>query len=116
MWGIHAGETSMTEPGTQVDHVEMGKAAQKVADATNVIAGLETRVDTHLTNLISGWKGDASAAFERLLRTWLLDFQDIRKQLGIVADKLGGTQRSYAATEQYEQDAINRLNSLLNYK
>jgi WXG100 family type VII secretion target len=106
----------MPDPGSQVDYVEMGKAAQKVADATNVINGLENQVDSHLTNLLSGWKGDASAAFERLLRTWLLDFQDIRKQLGIVAEKLGGTHQSYAATEQQEHEAINRLNGLLNYK
>ena len=106
----------MTQPGTQVDHVAMAQAAQKVEDATNVINGLETQIDTHLNNLLGGWKSGASAAFERLLRQWLLDFQDIRKQLGIVAEKLGGTSQQYAATEALEQEAINRLNGLLNYK
>lgn len=106
----------MAGSGTQVNHQAMSVAAQKVDDATNVINGLETQIDTHLANLLSGWRSGASAAFERLLREWLLDFQDIRKQLGIVSEKLGGTSQSYAATETLEQEAINRLNGLLNYK
>ncbi len=105
----------MADPGSNVNTVLMAKAAEKVSEATDVINTLETQVDTHLTNLLSGWRGDASASFERLLRTWLLDFQDIRKQLGIVAEKLGATHQTYAATEQHEQEAINRLNGLLNY-
>jgi len=92
----------------------MGQAAQKVEDAATVINGLENQVDTHLANLLSGWQGAASRRFETLLRTWLLDFQDIRKQLQIMSEKLGATGQSYAATEQNEEQAINQLSALLN--
>jgi WXG100 family type VII secretion target len=94
----------------------MGVAARHVQDAVEVINGLENQVDTHLTNLLSGWKGDASTRFANLLTEWLTDFRDIRGQLQTMVEKLHGTQRQYRLTEQEEQDGLNRLSGLLNRK
>jgi WXG100 family type VII secretion target len=98
------------------DHVAMGTAAQHVQDAVEVINGLENQVDTHLQNLLSGWKGAASTQFAKLLNEWLLDFRDIRTQLQTMVEKLHVTQRHYQTTEQDERDALNQLSALLNKK
>jgi WXG100 family type VII secretion target len=107
----------MTGPldGSEVNHISMGVAAQKVSDTTDVITGLENQVDSHLQSLLAGWKGDASFAFERLLIQWLQDFRQIRDQLDNIYLKLTGTQKSYQANEQAETDAINQLSSMLNH-
>jgi WXG100 family type VII secretion target len=106
----------MTEPLSQANYAAMATAVQQVQDAAGVINGLENQVDTHLTNLVSGWKGAASDRFAKLLEQWLLDFRDIRTQLETMVDKLGGTQKNYQVTEQDEQQGLNQLAGLLNHR
>jgi WXG100 family type VII secretion target len=94
----------------------MAEAVQHVQEALDVINGLENQVDTHLQNLLSGWKGPASKQFAGVLEQWLLDFHDIRTQLETMVTSLHGTQKNYSTTEQNEQQAINQLSKLLNHK
>jgi WXG100 family type VII secretion target len=104
----------MADPGAKVDYVAMGRAAQQVRDATEVINGLENQVDTHLANLLGGWKGEASTKFAGLLNEWLLDFRNIRQQLETMVEKLHGTAQQYQVTEQDEQAGLNQLSAVLN--
>jgi WXG100 family type VII secretion target len=101
---------------SQANYAAMTQAVQQVQAATETINGLENQVDTHLINLLSGWKGAASDRFATLLQEWLLDFRDIRQQLETMNEKLGGTQKTYQSTEQDEQQALSALSSVLNHR
>lgn len=92
----------------------MAQAAQRVEDSAGIVKGLQTKLDGHKAQLMSGWAGNASVSFDRV-------FNEFNRQMGVVIQELEGihvklvdTKIRYESTEQEQADAVNKINALLN--
>jgi WXG100 family type VII secretion target len=84
---------STTTPGMQ-------QAARHLADTQGVARNGVTTVSDSLSALRSTWTGDASAAFDSSMRSWMDDCQFIVKKLGEMIDVMDGNRQAITAGEQ----------------
>lgn len=96
------------------NRASMAQAAQKIDHAASTIRGIQTRLDSHRTDLMHGWKGDASAAFNGVFNTFDQKFREVLRELEGMHEKLVHTRIKYETNEQQQTDAVNKINALIN--
>jgi WXG100 family type VII secretion target len=92
----------------------MAKAAQDLEASAGVIKGLQTQLEGHKNEMRSGWEGNASTAFENVFRRFDEDFSVVLRQLEEMHQKLADTKITYEAKEQMADEAVNKVQQLLN--
>lgn len=93
----------------------MAQAATQVEDAANDILAIQGRLNDQKAMMLSGWQGNASAAFNRVFVEFDNAFRKTQKELNGIHEKLVDNRIRYEANEDANQADIDRLNGLLNF-
>jgi WXG100 family type VII secretion target len=96
------------------DRAAMAIAAQRVDHAASTIKGLQVRLQGQKAQVLGGWRGNASIAFDRVFTDFDGEFTKILAALEGIHEKLVHTRIQYETTEQEQTDAANAISSLLN--
>ncbi|GAA2086252.1 WXG100 family type VII secretion target [Actinomadura alba] len=97
-----------------VDRQAMAKAAQDIDASAGVIKGLQIQLEGHKSEMRRGWEGNASMAFEKVFRRFDEEFKVVLRQLEEMHQKLADTKITYEAKEQLADEAVNKVQALLN--
>lgn len=92
----------------------MATAAGKVETAAQTIQGIQTRMQSHKTELRSGWDGRAAAKFDQVFMAWDEDFKKVLGALNGIHEKLVHTRIQYESTEEEQEMAASKIDDLLN--
>ena len=96
------------------DRDAMAQAAQRIEQSAGIVKGLQTKLDGHKAQLMSGWAGNAAGSFDRIFNEFQTQMGKVLQSLEGIHGKLVDTRIHYESTEQEQQDAVNKINSLLN--
>lgn len=97
-----------------VDRAQMQIAANRVASAAQTIQGIQSTLQGHKAELRSGWDGRAAARFEQVFDAWDADFRRVLQALEGMHEKLTHTRIQYESTEDEQERAAAKIDSLLN--
>lgn len=101
-------------PQSAVDRAAMAQAAQDIDASANIIKGLQTRLEGAKTQMRVNWEGNASMAFEAVFNRFNQDFTKVLTALNGMHESLVQTKITYESKEQMSQDAVNKVQALLN--
>lgn len=93
--------------GTQTD--TMLAAAQRIEDIHQAMQGQMRSLQSQLAPLAGTWRGQASVAFQQVMTRWNEDATRINTALDDIAAKVAQGGRDYAASDEENRQAINRL-------
>ena len=99
---------------TSVDRGAMQRAAQQLDSAHNTVTGLRATLETHRTELLSGWKGEAASAFANVYEAFDADMAKVLAAMQQLHSKLVTTHSTYVSTEEERSATVNRVAGLLN--
>ena len=91
----------------------MAQAALHVGTVNEEIGALLATLLAQLEPIASTWKGAAATAFQQLHQRWNADARKLNVALGAIAESLSGTHRRYAAAEESNTAAVNRVAGLI---
>jgi WXG100 family type VII secretion target len=97
-----------------VDRAAMSTAASQVEQAVSVIQGLQSSMNGYVSQLQSGWQGQAASAFSSTYEAFTADFAKVRSALQSIQEKLVSTHGTYQATEETNTSQVTRVAGLLN--
>lgn len=97
-----------------VDRAQMQIAASKVESAAQTIQGIQSKLQGHKAELRSGWDGKAAMKFEQVFNAWDADFRKVQQALEGMHEKLIHTRIQYESTEDEQERAAAKIDSLLN--
>ncbi|MFF5260109.1 WXG100 family type VII secretion target [Actinomadura viridis] len=96
------------------DKEAMGQAAQRIETSAGVVKGLQTKLDSQKAQLRAGWEGMAAGSFDRVFNDFQTQMSKVLRELEGMHEKLVQTKIQYEATEQEQEDAVNKIAGLLN--
>ncbi len=99
---------------SQIDLAKAKQAATKIDHSASVIQGLQLRIEGHKNELRSGWDSTAALAFDDVFLRFNEDFARILGALNQMHEKLVHTGIKYESSVQEQQDAVNKVNDLIN--
>ncbi|WP_026460188.1 WXG100 family type VII secretion target [Schaalia suimastitidis] len=85
------------------------RGADVVAASREELAKHIAEVEAVVSRIGSGWTGEAALAFHRLMETWNASTRKVNGALEGFEQNLRGTQADFDATDQQQQEALNRL-------
>jgi WXG100 family type VII secretion target len=91
----------------------MAEAAQRVGDSFDVIIGIKGKLREYKTEAISQWEGNAATTFSRVMDNFDEKFQTVGDALNDLREKMGAARMSYEATEEQQQEGVNKIENLL---
>jgi WXG100 family type VII secretion target len=97
-----------------VDRAAMKQAADDVDASANIIKGLQSQLEGHKNQVRSSWEGNASMAFEQVFTRFNEDFNKVLKALNGMHESLVQTKITYESKEEMSEQAVNRVQNLLN--
>ncbi|WP_278045276.1 WXG100 family type VII secretion target [Actinomadura roseirufa] len=97
-----------------VDRSAMQQASTRIEESAGVVKGLQDRLEGHKAELMSGWESTAAVSFSKIFNEFQTDMTNVRAALEGMHEKLAHTKIVYEATEQEQNDAVNKINALLN--
>lgn len=97
-----------------VDREAMRIAATKVDTAAETIKGIQSKLHGHKAGLMSNWDGRAAMTFQRVFNAWDQDFRKVVTALESIHQNLVGSNITYSATEEQQELAASKVESLLN--
>lgn len=97
-----------------VDRAAMDQAAQDIDASANVIKGLQTQLEGHKQQVRASWEGNASMAFEQVFNRFNEDFNKVLRALEGMHQSLVQTKITYESREEMSEQAVNKVQSLLN--
>jgi WXG100 family type VII secretion target len=84
---------------------EMNAFAKRIEDAIGKIEAERAKLESTVTNITSGWKGQAASAYTTLQNQVNKDIADLKESLGKIQHAIELTTKHYASTEE-EQKAL----------
>ncbi len=99
---------------TSVDRGAMQRAAQQLDSAYSTVTGLRTTLESHKTELLGGWAGEAASAFSNVYQAFDADMAKVLAAMDILHEKLVQTHVRYVATEAEQSATVNKVAGLLN--
>lgn len=100
--------------GASQDTAAMAEAAGRVGDSFDVIVGIKGQLQDYAAQASVKWTGDASKKYLEVMGTFDQKFQTVCDALNDLREKMGAARMSYEATEQQQQEAVNKIDQLLN--
>ncbi|MER7501182.1 WXG100 family type VII secretion target [Nonomuraea pusilla] len=90
-------------------------ASGHVVDTAQYIEGLREAVESTANGLLhTGWLGPAAAKFQRAMTVWDHSMRSVRQDLEGIAEKMGINAITYSGADENVQDAVGRVESLIN--
>ena len=93
--------------GTETD--AMRTVSQRIQDIKQGMQGHMSALQSQLAPLAGTWRGQGSTAFHQLMARWNEDATRINTALDEIAVKIGQSGRTYAASDEDNQQAFARL-------
>jgi WXG100 family type VII secretion target len=93
--------------GTETD--AMLAVGQRIKDIQQSMQGQMRSLQSQLAPLAGTWRGQASVAFQQVMTRWNEDATRINTALDDIATKVSEGGRNYAASDEENRQAINRL-------
>lgn len=91
----------------------MAEAAQRVGDSFDIIIGIKGKLRDYKSEAVASWDGNAATTFSRVMDNFDEKFQVVGDALNDLREKMGAARMSYEATEQQQQDGVNKIEDLL---
>jgi ESAT-6 family protein len=98
---------------SNVDRAAMGQAAQQVQEKANIIKGLQNTLDSHKSDLMSGWGGEAAMTFNQVHEEFNKDFTKVINALQGMHESLVHTKIHYESKEQESREGVSEVQRLL---
>ncbi|SEM05420.1 WXG100 family type VII secretion target [Nonomuraea pusilla] len=90
-------------------------ASGHVVDTAQYVEGLREAVESTANGLLhTGWLGPAASKFQRAMTVWDQSMRSVRQDLEGIAERMGINAITYSAADQDVQDAVGRVESLIN--
>ena len=86
--------------GFDVNPDVLGRGAQNVQSLVPQIQQRLRTLDTEMEQMFSTWQGQSSRAFQQLHATWQARYQTLSTNLGVIAEQLTSSQRTYLAVDE----------------
>ncbi|GAA2757497.1 hypothetical protein GCM10009872_28570 [Actinopolymorpha rutila] len=96
------------------DRAAMAEAAQRVGDSFDVIVGIKGKLQDYSREAAGQWEGNAATTFTRVMGTFDEKFLTVCDALNDLREKMGAARMSYEATEQQQEEGVNKIDQLLN--
>ncbi|SDN13669.1 WXG100 family type VII secretion target [Allokutzneria albata] len=93
----------------EVNAEAMGKASVDVARVRDQLVGQLNSLRGQLEPLQGQWKGEASKAFQTLMRSWGEQTLKLNNALGVISDQLGQSGKSYIRREQQATEGMSSI-------
>jgi WXG100 family type VII secretion target len=94
---------------SQVDRAAMAQAAQQVDEAVQKTRAMQAQLESYKSSMMTGWAGDAAAAFERVFAAFSTDLANVITAWQGLGDKLSGSQARYTASEQTKTERVSQV-------
>jgi ESAT-6 family protein len=103
----------MTSP-FEVDHATLHTAAKDVRDTRTQVDGELKKLLSVVDDLAVAWQGQASGGFQRLMIRWNEDTVKLQTALDNIADLLDQSGTAHQATDDEQNQMLNKFQSALN--
>jgi ESAT-6 family protein len=100
---------------TSVDRGAMQRGAQQLDSAYSTVTGLRTTLESHKSELLGGWAGEAASAFANVYANFDADMAKVLAAMNTLHEKLVQTHTKYVATEADQSATVNKVAGLLNH-
>lgn len=99
---------------SQHSHDSMVLGATAVEEAHNTIVGLRSQLESHHSDLMGNWSGQAARTFSNVYNTFDGDFGKVINSLADILEKLKAAGATYSQKEVDQVNVANRVQGLLN--
>ena len=103
----------MTSP-FEVDHATLHTAASDVRTTRTEVDGELKKLLNVVDDLAVAWQGQASGGFQRLMTRWNEDTLKLQTALDNIADLLDQSGTAHQATDEEQQQMLDKFQSALN--
>jgi WXG100 family type VII secretion target len=98
----------------EVDHATLHTAANDVRTTRSEVDGELKKLWGVVDDLAVAWKGQASSGFHNLMQRWNEDVDKLLKAMGDIADLLDKTGTAHQATDEEQQQMLDKFHQALN--
>lgn len=103
----------MTSP-FEVDHATLHTAANDVRSTRSEVDGELKKLWSVVDDLAIAWQGQASTGFQSLMNRWNGDTAKLLDALNDIADLLDKSGTAHQATDEEQQQMLDKFHSALN--
>ncbi|MCP2260205.1 WXG100 family type VII secretion target [Streptoalloteichus tenebrarius] len=91
------------------DSETMRQAGVDVLNTNSDIQGSLSSLRGQIEPLAAAWKGDAAAAFHKLIERWQHDADKLNNALSDIADMMGASSQEYLRQEEEQASSMNSI-------
>ncbi|MFI6449250.1 WXG100 family type VII secretion target [Kitasatospora sp. NPDC050543] len=88
---------------------EMVAFAKHMEEVSNQVQGELKKLDSLVSSIASGWKGQAATAYQNLQNRFNEDARGLNEALQAIQHAIEATTKAYSATEAAQQSAISGI-------
>lgn len=95
----------------RVTEDELRALSSKIAEVNSSVQGEVKRLDGVISQIASGWQGQAASSYHRLQQQWNEDARKMNNILNDIKEAVDGTRQNYSATEEQQNSEVNKIMS-----
>lgn len=95
----------------RVTEQELQALSSKITEVNGSIQGEVKRLDGVISQIASGWQGQAATAYHRLQQQWNEDARKMNNILNDIKEAVDSTRQNYSATEEQQNSEVSKIMS-----
>jgi len=95
----------------RVTEQELQTLSSKITEVNGSIQGEVKRLDGVISQIASGWQGQAATAYHRLQQQWNEDARKMNNILNDIKEAVDSTRQNYSATEEQQNSEVSKIMS-----
>jgi WXG100 family type VII secretion target len=97
-----------------VERDAINTAAGQLDEAFSVVTSLRQQLESHQSELMGNWKGDAATAFANVFHAFDADLAKVLNAMDTLHQNMVRTHATYQATEAQQSQNVSKVAGLLN--
>ena len=97
-----------------VERDAMNTAAGQLDEAFSVVTALRQQLESHESELMGNWKGNAATAFANVYDAFDADLAKVLNAMNTLHENMIQTHARYEATEAQQSQTVSKVAGLLN--
>jgi WXG100 family type VII secretion target len=95
----------------RVTEDELRSLSSKISEVNSSVQGEVKRLDGVISQIASGWQGQAATAYHRLQQQWNEDARKMNNILNDIKEAVDSTRQNYSATEEQQNSEVSKIMS-----
>ncbi|NLU69684.1 WXG100 family type VII secretion target [Streptomyces sp. HNM0574] len=95
----------------RVTEDELRALSTKITEVNGSVQGEVKRLDGVISQIASGWQGQAATAYHRLQQQWNEDARKMNNILNDIKEAVDSTRQNYSATEEQQNQEVSKIMS-----